>query len=55
MGIAGELAYEQAGELGNGSFHAAIHDAVSKLDGDTFAARANCESTGWVDEGGLHE
>lgn len=32
MGIAGEKAYETAGNLGTGSFHIAIIDALSKLD-----------------------
>jgi hydroxyethylthiazole kinase len=32
MGVAGELAYEKAGKQGNGSFHAALHDAISRLD-----------------------
>ncbi len=40
MGIAGELAFERAGHNGNGSFHAALHDAVSKLDGETLGGRA---------------
>lgn len=40
MGIAGELAYERAGELGNGSFRAALHDAVSQMDGETLRGRA---------------
>jgi hydroxyethylthiazole kinase len=35
MGIAGEIAYERAGHLGNGSFRAALHDAVSRLDAST--------------------
>ncbi len=32
MGIAGEMAYEKAGHIGNGSFRIGILDAVSKLD-----------------------
>jgi len=32
MGIAGELAHESAGQRGNGSFHTALHDAISCLD-----------------------
>lgn len=40
MGIAGEIAYENAGHLGNGSFHAAIIDAVSKMDAETMCGRA---------------
>jgi hydroxyethylthiazole kinase len=34
MGIAGEIAFEKAGHLGNGSFRAALHDAMSKIDGE---------------------
>ncbi|MDR0321036.1 MAG: hydroxyethylthiazole kinase [Treponema sp.] len=40
MGIAGELAYENAGQKGNGSFRAALHDAISKMDAQTFEKRA---------------
>ena len=36
MGIAGELAYESAGQRGNGSFRVALHDAVSRMDAATF-------------------
>jgi len=32
MGIAGELAYKNAGQHGNGSFHVALHDAISRMD-----------------------
>ena len=32
MGIAGELAYDRAGQLGNGSFHVALHDMISTID-----------------------
>ncbi len=39
MGIAGEIAYEKAGATGNGSFHSAILDAVSKMDEDTLNGR----------------
>jgi len=35
MGIAGELAYESAGQRGNGSFRAALHDAISRMDAAT--------------------
>jgi len=35
IGVAGELAFEKAGRLGNGSFHAALHDAVSRMDAET--------------------
>jgi hydroxyethylthiazole kinase len=40
MGISGEIAYEKAGALGNGSFRAALHDAMSKLDAETLEKRA---------------
>ena len=36
MGICGELAYEKAGQLGSGSFHEALRDAVSKIERQTF-------------------
>lgn len=35
MGIAGELAYERAGNLGSGSFHVALHDAISRMSAET--------------------
>jgi hydroxyethylthiazole kinase len=40
MGIAGEIAYEKAGHLGNGSFRAALHDAMSHMDASTLERRA---------------
>jgi hydroxyethylthiazole kinase len=40
MGIAGELAYENAKQRGNGSFRIALHDAVSRMDAATFEKRA---------------
>ncbi|MDR0654558.1 MAG: hydroxyethylthiazole kinase [Synergistaceae bacterium] len=40
MGIAGEIAYEHAGHLGNGSFRAALHDAMSRMDVATLEGRA---------------
>lgn len=40
MGIAGEIAFETAGALGNGSFKVALHDAVSRMDAETLAGRA---------------
>jgi hydroxyethylthiazole kinase len=40
MGIAGEIAFEKAGQYGTGSFHIAIIDAVSKLTGDIITERA---------------
>jgi hydroxyethylthiazole kinase len=40
MGIAGELAYESAGQRGNGSFRAALHDAISRMDAATLEKMA---------------
>ena len=40
MGIAGELAAESAGNKGNGSFHMAIVDKISKLNAETIVKRA---------------
>lgn len=40
MGIAGELAHESAGQIGTGSFHIAIINAISKLNTETLAGRA---------------
>lgn len=40
MGIAGEIAFEKAGNLGTGSFHIAIIDALSSLDGEIISKRA---------------
>ncbi|MDR0940939.1 MAG: hydroxyethylthiazole kinase [Bacteroidales bacterium] len=40
MGIAGEIAFEKNGHLGNGSFRAALHDAMSKIDGKIVEQRA---------------
>lgn len=39
MGIAGELAYQAAGAKGTGSFHMAILDAISRLNGETLRER----------------
>ena len=41
MGIAGELAVEEAGQRGKGSFHMALHDAISQMDAKTLETRAN--------------
>ncbi|MDL2217114.1 hydroxyethylthiazole kinase [Christensenellaceae bacterium OttesenSCG-928-M15] len=41
MGIAGEIAYEKAGACGNGSFRAALHDAVSRMDKETMEKRGH--------------
>lgn len=43
MGIAGEIAYTEAGSRGNGSFHMALHDAVSRLDSETLKRRAKLD------------
>ena len=40
MGIAGEIAYEKAGDAGTGSFHIAIIDAISKLTKNNISERA---------------
>ena len=40
MGIAGELAFKKAGKLGNGSYRAALHDAVSRMDAQTLKKMA---------------
>ncbi|MCP1103295.1 hydroxyethylthiazole kinase [Aequitasia blattaphilus] len=40
MGIAGEIAFEKAGQLGNGSFHMALHDAISTLTPSILLERA---------------
>ena len=40
MGIAGELAAESTRDKGNGSFHVAIFDEISKLNAETLARRA---------------
>lgn len=39
MGLAGELAYEAAGESGTGSFHAAIIDALSRMSPELLMER----------------
>lgn len=42
MGIAGEMAHEKCKEEGNGSFHAALIDAVSQMDSanmDSYASK----------------
>ena len=40
MGVAGEIAFENAGQRGNGSFHISIIDEISKLSADTVRRRA---------------
>ena len=45
MGIAGEIAYENAGDKGTGSFHTAIIDAISRLDEKILSERARINET----------
>ncbi|MNR67777.1 hydroxyethylthiazole kinase [compost metagenome] len=40
MGIAGELAYETAGQQGNGSYRVALIDEISKINSQTMHERA---------------
>jgi len=40
MGIAGEIAFENAGQKGNSSFHIAVIDEISKLSAETIHRRA---------------
>jgi hydroxyethylthiazole kinase len=40
MGIAGEIAFKKAGELGNGSFRIALHDAINLMDDRTLEKKA---------------
>ena len=40
MGIAGEIAFENTCDKGNGSFRAALHDAVSRMNAETLMGRA---------------
>ena len=40
LGEAGEIAWEKAGMLGIGSYHMALLDAVSRMDGETLRKRA---------------
>lgn len=43
MGIAGELAFEKAGQNGTGGFHIAIIDALSQLDSMVMEERAKLD------------
>ena len=45
MGIAGEIAYEKAGQTGTGAFHIAILDALSNLDAEIIRKRAKLDET----------
>lgn len=40
MSVAGEIAFEKAGQNGSGSFHIALIDAISRLDARTVEERA---------------
>jgi hydroxyethylthiazole kinase len=45
MGVAGEQAFEKAGQFGSGSFREALHDALSRMDGETLERLARfCEA-----------
>ncbi|MBW7572135.1 hydroxyethylthiazole kinase [Caproiciproducens faecalis] len=43
MGIAGELAYEAAGQTGTGSFHIAVINALGRLDSELMEKRAKLD------------
>lgn len=43
MGIAGEIAFEKAGQIGTGSFHIAIIDAISNLNFEIIKNMAKVE------------
>ncbi len=43
MGVAGEIAFEKAGDRGTGSFRIALMDAVSMLNSELIEARAKVE------------
>ncbi len=43
MGIAGEIAFEKAGQIGIGSFHIAIIDAISNLNSEIIRAMAKVQ------------
>ncbi|AWK50817.1 hydroxyethylthiazole kinase [Clostridium beijerinckii] len=43
MGIAGEIAFEKAGQFGIGSFHIAIIDAISNLNSEIIRTMAKIE------------
>ena len=45
MGIAGEIAYEKAAQMGNGSYHMAILDAISLLNGEVLRKRGKIDET----------
>jgi len=40
MGIAGEIAFQKAGQFGNGSFRTALHDAINRIDAGTLEKMA---------------
>ncbi|MFT8348089.1 hydroxyethylthiazole kinase [Clostridium saccharoperbutylacetonicum] len=43
MGIAGEMAFEKAGQVGTGSFHIAIIDAISNLNSEIIGKMAKAK------------
>lgn len=43
MGIAGEIAFEKAGQIGTGSFHIAIIDAISNLNSEIISNMAKIQ------------
>ena len=43
MGVAGDMAYGRSAQLGLGTFHAALLDALSMMTDDTLAARKKLE------------
>ncbi|WP_459480317.1 hydroxyethylthiazole kinase [Clostridium saccharoperbutylacetonicum] len=43
MGIAGEIAFEKAGQVGTGSFHIAIIDAISNLNSEIIGKMAKAK------------
>ena len=45
MGVAGDIAFEQAGAQGTGSFHMAVIDALSRLDSVILSERAKADET----------
>ena len=45
MGISGEIAFEKAGEMGTGSFHINIIDALSNMNSAFFLERGKIDET----------
>lgn len=40
MGIAGEIAFEKSGNVGNGAYRSSLHDAISNINADILESRA---------------